>query len=789
MLAPYRWIQDYASVDCAPAQLAEKMIMTGNGVEDIAYIGENIQNVLIGRIASITKHPNADKLVVCQLDIGQDELVQIVTGATNVFEGAIVPVALAPAQLPGGPIKRGKLRGEASNGMLCSGSELLLTEEDIEGASVDGILILPNNAPVGMDIRDYLNMRGAVLDFEVGANRPDCLSIIGLAREASAACECGFELPATNYVEGDIPTEDLVSVRVDAPDLCPRYMAGGITDVRIGPSPEWIRKRLIEAGIRPINNIVDITNFVMVETGQPMHAFDADKIRNKQIIVRRAQAGERMRTLDGKERVFTDSMLLICDGEGPTGIAGVMGGLESEITESTRRVVFEAAKFAYGNIRQTSRGLGLSTESSMRFSKGVDAQTTGFALSRALSLVEQLGAGVPTRGVIDLLDEDVQPRIIKTTGARINQILGTAISARDMQRLLERVFIRTGLIGDELICTIPVFRADIAGPNDIAEEVARMYGYDNIEETEAAVTMRVGQIDEAERKKDRLCQYLVDTGFFECTTYGFASTADYTGMCQEPPESVRILNPLGDDRSLMRQSLLPAMFRTIASNQHHGNMDLRLFESARTFTPTSDTLPDEREALCVAMSGTGADFAALRGVLENVARLVSGHELRVKAAELSCFSPIASGEIIVKGQTIGVIGQVADDACGSFGMSGNVYVAQIDLPALLAIDPKQRRYEPIGRFPAATRDIAVVVDASVGAGDMLDAIRDAGGPVLERVELLSVYEGSQLEAGKKSVAYALSLRGKDKTLTDKQVDHTMGRILKGLEKKFSARLR
>ena len=436
MLAPYRWICDYADVKSDVQTLADKMVMTGNGVEEIVLLGEDIVNVVVGKIEKITKHPDADKLQICMIDVGDEELLQIVTGADNVFEGAYIPVAKAPSMLPAGPIKKGRLRGVESFGMLCSGGELNLKEEDYPGAGVDGIMILQGEPQVGMDVRELLNLKGAIIDFEVGANRPDCLSIIGTAREAAAADEVSFHLPEIKYEQSARKTEDMVSVDVQAKDLCTRYVAAGVTDVKIGPSPEWMRIRLREAGIRPINNIVDITNFVMLETGQPMHAFDAAQIRGEKIIVRRARNGEKMKTLDDKERTFTENMLLICDNDGPIGVAGVMGGLDSEITEQTKTVIFESAKFMYGNIRQTSRGLGLATESSMRFSKGVDAATSMFAMQRALTLIDELGAGTVAQGMIDVLSEDLKQKVIKVGAGRINAKLGTNLSAKTMQQLL-----------------------------------------------------------------------------------------------------------------------------------------------------------------------------------------------------------------------------------------------------------------------------------------------------------------------------------------------------------------
>lgn len=791
MLAPFRWIQDYADVRCTPEELAQKMIMTGNLVEGIEQTGADIRNVLVGRIEKIDKHPNADKLVICRVNIGAEEPLQIVTGATNVFEGAYIPVAVAPAQLPQGPIKKGKLRGEVSEGMLCSGEELQVTEDEVPGAGADGILILQGEPDKGADIRDVLGLNAAVIDFEVGANRPDCLSMIGIAREAAAALKVSFRMPEVEYTAGEADISRMVTVEVKDKDLCTRYVAGGLADIRIEPSPEWMQKRLREAGIRPINNIVDITNFVMLETGQPMHAFDADRIRGKKIIVRRAENGEKMKTLDGKEREFDDGMLLICDEAGPIGVAGVMGGLDSEITDETKNVVFESAKFGYGNIRRTSRALGLATESSMRFSKGTDAQMSMFAMRRALSLAEALGAGTPAAGLIDILSEEISPRIIKTTGAKTNAILGTSITAREMQELLERVFIHTGLIGDELICTVPVYRSDIAGPNDIAEEIARIYGYDNIPETNACVEMRVGCVPEEELARDRMAAYLVDNGFFECMTYSFAGRADYEKLGSPvPDEAVTILNPLGDDRAFMRQTLLPAMLKTVAGNLNHGMRSLRLFETARTFVPDGENpLPKEHSVMCIAISGDGEDFAALRGVVENVVYAAVRRPLRVKAKEEPFLSPSASGELIVKGETIGFIGEISAKSAEQYGVGQKVFVAQLDLTKLFGIEKARVHYVPVPKLPAASRDLAVVVDEEVGGGDILEEARKAGGKLLEEADILSVYQGKNVEDGKKSVAISLLLRSRDETLTDRQADDTVRKILTVLEKRFGARLR
>ncbi|MEG0382106.1 MAG: phenylalanine--tRNA ligase subunit beta [Christensenella sp.] len=789
MLAPYRWICDYAKVTSDVQTLADKMVMTGNGVEEIVTLAENIKNVVVGRIESLKKHPDADKLQICMIDVGESELLQIVTGADNVFEGAYIPVAKAPAMLPAGAIKKGKLRGVESFGMLCSGGELNLKEEDYAGAGVDGIMILHGEPAVGTDVCELLCLRGEVIDFEVGANRPDCLSVIGTAREAAAADDAEFVLPEIKYEEQGEKIEDIVKVRVEAQDLCTRYVAAAITDVKIEPSPEWMRVRLREAGIRPINNIVDITNFVMIETGQPMHAFDAAKIRGNEIVVRRACAGEKMKTLDDKERTFTENMLLICDKKGPIGIAGVMGGLESEITADTKSVVFESAKFMYGNIRQTSRALGLATESSMRFSKGVDAATSMFALKRALTLAESLGAGKVACGMIDVLNEDLQQRVIKVNASKVNEKLGTDISAKEMQKYLNRVFITTGLIGDELVCTIPAFRADIFGTADIAEEVARMFGYDNIPETDAMTEMRRGRVSDCEAKTDIIKDYLRDIGFLECVTYAFTGEQDYAKIGAAVPESVRIINPFGDDTALLRTTLVPHMLSVTAMNQNRKNENVQLFEVSRGFFPQrGEALPHETPMMVLAQSGN-KDFFDMKGTVESIVTLISGKKLRCERANEPYLHPGVSADIYIGDKKIGVMGSVAPDIRKACEMPQEAVIAQIDLEVLFAEDKPQVKFTQLPKFPAATRDIAVIVDTDVGAGDMADAVYAAGGKRVERVELFDVFSGAQIGEGKKSVAYAITMRSAEGTMTDEEANSVMKKVLKTLEQSFGAQLR
>ncbi len=791
MLAPLRWIQDYVKTDADVDTVAQKMIMTGNGVEGIIRLGENIKNVAVGKITEISKHPNADSLLVCKVDAGRHGTLTIVTGADNVFVGAYVPVVMHGGVLPTGQvIKKGKLRGIASEGMLCSGEELELKESDYPGAETHGILILKDEPEPGEDIRTHLSLSGSVIDFEVGANRPDCLSVIGIAREAAAALDAPLTLPETEYKEGKNNIHDIVSVQVDDQDLCSRYIARAVVDVKIGPSPAWMQQRLKEAGIRPISNIVDITNFVMLETGQPMHAFDASDIRGGRIIVRRAKDGEKMVTLDGKERVFTESMLLICDEQGPIGLAGIMGGENSEIKETTATVVFEAAKFMYGNVRQTMRALGMSTESGYRFSKGIDAATTKFAMDRALTLVQQLGAGIIAQGEIDILSEDLTPKTVKTTAAKVNALLGTSLQAEQMKEYLEKVSVRTEVRGGDLLCSIPLFRQDVAGGADIAEEVARMFGYDNIEAAPMRCAMQSGGISETERATDKIKEYMAGVGYNECVTYSFAGEADYKKLLIEMPSSVRIINPLGDDTAYMRTNMIADMLQTISVNLSKKNDRLRLIEAGRVYIPKEgEDLPDEYPMICIGQSGSGADFFGLKGCVENLSSLLCSAEASFARTDRPYYHPGICAEIRVGGELVGEMGEVHPDVCDNFDIPSKTIVAQIRIDLLIKNKKPAFKYTELPRFPAVERDLAVVVDEDAGAGDVLASIKKAGTKRLESVRLFDVYRDGKLGEGKKSLAFGLKFRAADKTMTDEETNSIMEKILRILEREFDAKLR
>ena len=803
MIAPLKWIRDYVTIDIAPEEFADRMIMIGNGVEGIEKLGDNMKKVVVGRIEKIEKHPDADKLVVCQIDVGEQEL-QIVTGADNVFEGALVPVALVGAELPNGvKIKKGKLRGVESYGMLCSGEELCIKDSDYPGAEVYGILILKEEYAPGTDMREVLMMNDTVIEFEVGANRPDCLSVLGIAKEAAAALEETVKLPETDFEEHGGDISDYVTVTVEDRDLCPRYMARAVKNVKIGPSPRWMQERLRAAGVRPISNIVDITNYVMIETGQPMHAFDARDIRGGHIVVRRAENGEKMTTLDGKDREYTSSMLMICDEDGPIGIAGIMGGENSEIKEDTTTVVFEAAKFAYGNIRQTARALGMATEASMRFSKGVDCANVEFAMKRACRLVEELAAGENVSGVIDVLSEDLSEKIVDVTADEINALLGTELSADKITDCLGRVSIRTDadkLQEGKISCHVPAGRGDIDGKADIAEEVARIYGYNNIPENPVQgkpMTDVGGLMKHSTVAVEAIKTYINSTGFFECLTYSFVGESDFDKLCLPAEHSlrkaVRIKNPLGDDTSVMRTTLIPSILRVMALNQKRRNKDIKVYEVNRVYLPRQlplTELPDERLKLCLAVNGKDYDFYTLKEEMENICEVMNiDAEFDVRTGGMGYFHPGRKALMYIGDVLVGQIGEIHPDVADNFGLLERTYVAQMDLEHLLDCMGTKKRFQALPKYPAIERDIAITVAKDAESGTIRNAIRRCGCKYLESAELFDVYEGAQAGLGRKSLAYSLTFRSPDGTLTDDDIKKDMDRIISLLENDFDAALR
>lgn len=780
-------LKSYVDITVDPVELCDRMVMAGFEVEEAINTADNMSNVVVGKILEITPHENSDHLVICQLDVGKGEPVQIVTGADNVFEGAFVPAALHDSHLPNGMhIKSGKLRGVVSNGMLCSGEELCLTEEDYEGASVHGILILKGELVPGTDMREVLGLNDWIIDFKITANRPDCQSILGIAREIGVVLGTEFRLPQPTYqtVGGDI--HEHIQVEVRNFDLCPRYVGRFVKNLKIAPSPDWMKRALKAAGMRPINNIVDITNFVMLETGQPLHAFDYRDIKGGQIIVRNATEGEQITTLDEKEHTLTADMLVIADAENPSCLAGIMGGLNSEIKPDTTTLFLESAKFRRDSIRRTARALGIRTESSARYERGIDVITTKYASDRALQLIAELGAGEIVDGTIDLNEGLPADRALTVSVEQINALLGLTIPGETMCDILNSLHIKTTLDGDALHCLIPSFREDIEFMADIAEEVMRIYGYDHIIGTPMQGQVLRGTVTPDRALDDQIKARLAANGMYEITTYSFIGShaIDVLGLPDEDPrkQAITILNPLGDEYSTMRTQLTTSMLSVVATNMNRKNTAARFYEISKRFIPKSLPLteqPDERKTLAIGMYGEGEDFFTLKGVIEELMALC-GAEVKYLRAEEPYLHPGRAAKAMLGEQVVAVFGEVHPDTAEALDLTGRVYVAEVYLDLLLTLSKPLVIYEPLPRFPAVSRDLALLCDSTVPVGDLLEIIEKAGGKLLENVSIFDIYEGAQIPAGKKSVAFNLTLRSKEDTLTDEQIETVMNKVVKKL---------
>lgn len=782
------WLAEFVSMEASPKEYAEAMTVSGSKVETIEEHGSDIVNVVVGRIEAKEAHPDADRLSVCQVLVGGDAPVQIVTGASNINVGDSIPVALPGAKLPGGKeIQSGLLRGIQSDGMLCSLSELNLTVEDFPYAEEKGIFILREQAELGQDIREVIGLCGHTVEFEITNNRPDCLSVIGLARETAATFDrpLALHVPVVKGGGGDI--NELLSVRIDDRELCPRYTARMVRNVKIGPSPRWLRARLRASGVRPINNIVDITNYVMLEYGQPMHAFDYACVQDKTIVVRRAQEGETLDTLDGRSRALTTDMLLIADASRPVGVAGVMGGANSEITEHTRDIVFESANFCGPSVRRTALALAMRTDASNRFEKGLDPTNTVPAVERACELVELLGAGVVCDGVIDVDFTDHSVRTVALEPERINALLGTEISGEHMSELLHRL----GFEGAGDTLTIPSWRADIEHMADLSEEVARLYGYGNIMSAAAPGSVR-GQFTEKQRVERLARDVCGALGYSEILTYSFIGASWYDKLClpEDDPRraSVRIENPLGEETGIMRTTAIPSLLDALSRNESVRLQTARLFEVAMTYHLREDTLPDERPMLVLGGYGD-MDFFSLKGAVETLMK-----SLRVKGGTFSTakdpvFHPGRCARLCVGDVPVGVLGEIHPAVSQAFDSSKRLYVAELDFLALLSVRAPEATFTPLPRFPAVTRDLAVICDATVMADRLSEAIRQGAGPLLVNCQLFDVYTGNQIAAGQKSVAFALTLRADDRTLTDAEADAAVQGALLSLRQDCGATLR
>ena len=779
-----RWLKDYVDIgDISMRDFSEAMSMSGSKVEGWTTEFEDVKNVVVGKILSVEPHPDSDHLVICQLDVGQQEPVQIVTGASNVHVGDMVPAALHKSQLPNGvKITKGKLRGVMSNGMMCSIAELNLTKGDFPYAAEDGIFLLQEDCQVGQDIASAIGCNDTCVEFEITPNRPDCLSVLGLAREAAVTFgkELKMHTPQVKGCGGDI--HDYLSVEVRNPQLCPRYTAKVVKNVKIGPSPRWMRERLRASGVRPIDNIVDITNYVMLEYGQPMHAFDIEYVKDHKIIVRNAVSGETIQTLDGVDRTLSEDMLVIADSEKASAVAGVMGGEHSGINENTHTVVFESACFKGSSVRITAKKLGMRTESSGRFEKGLDAQNCLPAVMRACELVELLGAGEVVDGVIDVDNTNYQPTRIHLDADWTNRFLGTDIPKEQMVKILTDLQFQ--MEGDEII--VPSFRSDVEHKADIAEEIARFYGYNNIPTTIAKGSPE-GGYNEYQKFERVVNQNMLAQGMYEIMTYSFVSPKQYDKirLPKDDPkrQSVVIRNPLGEDTSIMRTNAIPSMMDILSKNYNNRNGAVSLYEIGNEYIPVEgELLPDEVPNLVLGMYGDDKDFFTLKGVVENLLDTLAIREYDVDAkSDDPTFHPGRCAVLSKDGEEFGIIGEVHPLVCANYGINTRVYVGKLKLRKLFAMMDTQRSYVPMPKFPASTRDLALLCDDALPVMTMEKAIKAAAGKILEKIELVDVYKGSQIAQGKKSVAFNISMRASDRTLTDEEVNGAMSKILKALE--------
>ena len=788
-----KWLREFVDIQATDKEYDDVMTMAGQKVETTTRMDAEIRNVVVGKVLSMVRHENSDHMWVCMVDVGGEEPVQIVTGAQNVSVGDLVPTALHNSYLPGGVhITKGKLRGVLSCGMLCSFGELGLTQNDLPGAYADGIWILNNeDCRVGQDINEVIGNDDSIVEFEITNNRPDCYSLLGLARETAAA----FNVPMKHHepvVKGgaDGNLTDLLDVEVPADDLCLRYSARMVKNVRIAPSPKWMRQRLRSAGIRPINNIVDITNYVMVEYGQPMHAFDYRYVNGK-IVVRRAGEDKTLVTLDGNERTLTPDMLVIADAEKPVGLAGIMGGLNSEIRDDTTTVVFESANFNGTSIRKTALALGMRTEASAKYEKNIDPMMTLPAVNRACELVELLDAGDVLDGVIDILNYVPEQVDLPLEPEKINKLLGTKISTEDMKEYLRRLEIPV----EGMTIHVPSFRPDLRRMADIAEEVGRLYGFNNIETTMFKGTTVRGGYSETRKQEDLAGTTARALGYSEIITYSFVSPTVFD-LIRLPADSplrkpIKILNPLGEDTSVMRTTALPSMLDILSRNNAYHNKAVKLYELAKTYIPVEgQVLPKEPKALVLGSYGEHETFFTLKGEVESILGELNADKAEYEAVrDNPSYHPGRCARIVIDGKDVGVFGQIHPLVAKNYGIDGEIYCAELNFTELLTVLAPEKTYHPLPKFPAVSRDLAIVCDEDLTVRQVEKVISTAAGKLLRNIELFDIYRGVGVPQGKKSMAFSLELRADDRTLTDQDSEAAVTRILDALKKELGAVLR
>lgn len=797
MNAALEWIKAYVpDLTCTDQEFMDKMTLSGTKCEGYERMDRNLEKIVIGQILKIEKHPDADKLIICQVDIGT-EVIQIVTGAPNVQEGDKVPVVLDGGKVAGGhdggplpengiEIKAGKLRGIESNGMMCSIEELGSDRNMYPEAPEYGIYIFPQDAQVGADAVKALGLHNTKFEFEVTSNRVDCYSILGIAREAAATFDKPFVMPQVSVQENSEKAQDYISVSVEDKDLCPRYCARVVKNIKIAPSPVWMQRRLASSGIRPINNLVDITNYVMEEYGQPMHAYDLDAVAGRQIIVKRAADGDTFVTLDGQTRILDKDILMICDAEKQIGIAGIMGGDNSKITDNVSTVLFEAATFNGTNIRKSSKRLGLRSDASGKFEKGLDPQNAADAINRACQLIEQLGCGEVVGGMVDVKEPLKEPVRLSFQPDRYNSLLGTDIDRETMLSIFKKIEVEYDEAKNELIC--PSFRQDLLGQADIAEEVARFYGYDKIPMTLPTGEATTGKLSYKLRIEEKARQIAIFSGFSQGMCYSFESPKVFDKLLLAPDSelrnAIRISNPLGEDFSIMRTISLNGMLTSLATNYNRRNKDVKLFELANIYVPKSlplTELPDERMQFTLGFYGDG-DFYTMKGVLEeffDAVGMTRTKEYNPKAGK-PFLHPGRQAEISYQGAVLGYLGEVHPQVLDNYGIGARAYIAVLDMPSVEPFTTFDRKYEGIAKFPAVNRDLSMVVPKEILAGDIEAMITQRGGKILEGCELFDVYEGEQIQEGYKSVAYSITFRAKDRTLDETDINAAMKKILNGL---------
>ena len=793
------WLSDFVNVDDIDNKAySDRLTITGSKVEGFEVLGEDIENVVVAKVTAMEKHPDSDHLWICRLDAGEKHGhdIQIVTGAQNVFVGALVPAALPVAKLPGDVvIKAGKLRGIESNGMLCSMGELKLTPHECPGKEENGILILDEDCAdrLGDDIRDVLMLKDTSVEFEITSNRPDCLSVIGLARETAVSFDRKLTIKAPvvkGAGDGD-KIENYLSVKISAPDLCYRYAARVVKNVKIAPSPLWMRMRLRASGVRPINNIVDITNYVMLEYGQPMHAFDYKCLDGAAIDVRRAGNGEAFKSLDDIDHTLDQTMLVIADSKKACALAGVMGGANSEITEGTATVVFESACFNGASVRVTAKKNGMRTESSARFEKGLDPENCMAGLERACELVELLGAGDVVDGIIDVYPTKAEQVVLPFTPARYNEFLGMNIPEEHMLNTL----IGLGCRVEDGKIYVPSFRADLACMNDIAEEVCRIYGYDKIESSTMNAQTTLGGRTPKQLFEVNVEKAMVGMGASQIHTFSFISPKYYDKirMAENDPlrRSVVISNPLGEDTSVMRTTALPSMMEVVARNNNFNNEDVILYEIAKIYLPkeSNNELPEEKNVLTVGAYGS-TDFYALKGICENILGLAGVKATYRAYSESAAYHPGRCAEIVAEnGDVIGIFGQAHPLMAENYGMSIPVMIAELDFDGIFAIANTKKAYKSLPKYPATTRDFSFVCDEEMEVGTIAGVMAKAGGALVENVALFDIYRGAQVGEGKKSVSFRVTLRASDRTLTVEEADKVSKKILNDLKFKMGLELR